>query len=68
MPEYHRRYAHQMTEKYTFQSEMAEEYQCVIVCLCNSVIVSFTDISMLSQKLIKFSGYIIIIAFGVSFL
>ena len=57
-----------MTEKNTFQPEMAEEYQCVIIRFCNPVIMSFTDISMLSQKLIKFSCYIIIIAFGICFL
>ena len=60
VPEDHWRYAHQMAQKHTFQPEMAEENDGIVVCFFDSVVVSFSDITMFCEKLIKFSCDIVV--------
>ena len=50
-----------MCKKHTFQTKMAKEYQCIFIWFLYSVIMSFTHISMLCQKLVKFPCHIVII-------
>ena len=63
VPEDHWGYAHQMAQKHTFQAEMAEENDGIVVCFFDSVVVSFSDITMFCEKLIKFSCDIVVMFF-----
>ena len=50
-----------MAQKHTFQPEMAEENDGIVVCFFDSVVVSFSDIAMSGKEFIKLSGNVIII-------